>query len=280
MHTRRFSSLIKAWPSAKRLAAENGISLALLCANAHRGVVSKTDVLDYVRTHPGSAAIPSLTRQNAPSGARLPPFAVTAVPTFGLSDSAVSYAVDVSAIIAGQMDMSVKTVVWSLFVKSFSNCIAAYPILNAYLSADKSSIVLRKDVNVRVRIGQAQIVIPNAAQQSLRSILTRINTALAMNPRAPDANSTIEASVDLDLLESGQIANPVIAPGTSFAASMFYPVPEIQFDQESKIATLDVVRASFVGDHRIVDGGTCARFSSDLISLLSNPLRLIVPVKK
>jgi len=170
-------------------------------------------------------------------------------------------------------------------LKAVATALRNHPMVNATIDLENEQIVYNDYVNLGVAVDTPRgLVVPNIRNAHLLSI-PDIAKALA-----DMANRVRNGDFSVGELRGGTftISNLGAIGGTY--STPIVNVPEVAILLVGRTRKLPVVMnddsikvrqmmpLSLTYDHRMIDGGTAARFLNDVISLLENPSRLLLAI--
>ncbi len=170
-------------------------------------------------------------------------------------------------------------------LKAVATALRNHPMMNAMLDSENEQIVYRDYVNLGVAVDTPRgLVVPNIRNAHTLSI-PEIARALA-----DMANRVRNGDFSVGELRGGTftISNLGAIGGTYSTPIINVPevaillvgrtrkLPVVMNDDSIKIRQMMPLSLSY--DHRLVDGGTAARFLNDVISLLETPSRLLLAI--
>ncbi|MDO6786673.1 dihydrolipoyllysine-residue acetyltransferase [Cobetia marina] len=168
-------------------------------------------------------------------------------------------------------------------MKAMALAVLEEPILNARLSDDESQVLYHASCNIGMAVdGAAGLMVPNVKGVESLSILEIARevarlTEAARNGRVPQAD-----------LKGGTLSiSNIGALGGTYAAPIIHQ-PEVaivalgrtqrlpRFDVDGNVCARDIMTITWAGDHRIIDGGTIARFSNLWKHYLEHPDEMLL----
>ena len=313
VETNGVKTIVAAGPATRRLARELGTSLAQIPGSARGGRVTLEDVKGFVRnrmeqlktgpvgkvtgsvvdvfTHPplpdfgkyGAIEKKPLSNIRKKIAENLT-IAVRMMPTVTQNDLA-----DITDLeggrkrIADAVPKGSPKVTWTvLAVKAVVAALKEFPNFNSSFDMNAGELILKKYYNIGIAVdterGLVVPVIKNADQKSIRDIAIEVAT-LAEKARA--------GKLAIDDMRGGSftITNLGGIGGTSFTPIVNYP--EVAILGLSRSTLQPVVKdgaivprlmmpLSLTYDHRVIDGADGARFTTYLVQLFSDPIRLLM----
>ncbi|WP_431195318.1 2-oxo acid dehydrogenase subunit E2 [Cobetia amphilecti] len=168
-------------------------------------------------------------------------------------------------------------------MKAMALAVIKEPILNARLSEDESEILYQGACNIGMAVDSASgLMVPNVKGVERLSIL---EIAREVGRLTEAARSGRVAQADL---KGGTLSiSNIGALGGTYAAPIINQ-PEVaivalgrtqrlpRFDGEGNVCARDIMTITWAGDHRIIDGGTIARFSNLWKHYLEHPDEMLL----
>ncbi|UTV88165.1 dihydrolipoyllysine-residue acetyltransferase [Cobetia amphilecti] len=168
-------------------------------------------------------------------------------------------------------------------MKAMALAVIEEPILNARLSEDESEILYQGACNIGMAVDSASgLMVPNVKGVECLSIL---EIAREVGRLTEAARSGRVAQADL---KGGTLSiSNIGALGGTYAAPIINQ-PEVaivalgrtqrlpRFDGEGNVCARDIMTITWAGDHRIIDGGTIARFSNLWKHYLEHPDEMLL----
>lgn len=168
-------------------------------------------------------------------------------------------------------------------MKAMALAVIEEPILNARLSEDESEILYQGTCNIGMAVDSASgLMVPNVKGVERLSIL---EIAREVGRLTEAARSGRVAQADL---KGGTLSiSNIGALGGTYAAPIINQ-PEVaivalgrtqrlpRFDGEGNVCARDIMTITWAGDHRIIDGGTIARFSNLWKHYLEHPDEMLL----
>ncbi|MBE2169027.1 dihydrolipoyllysine-residue acetyltransferase [Cobetia sp. 2AS1] len=168
-------------------------------------------------------------------------------------------------------------------MKAMALAVIEEPILNARLSEDESEILYQGACNIGMAVDSASgLMVPNVKGVERLSIL---EIAREVGRLTEAARSGRVAPADL---KGGTLSiSNIGALGGTYAAPIINQ-PEVaivalgrtqrlpRFDGEGNVCARDIMTITWAGDHRIIDGGTIARFSNLWKHYLEHPDEMLL----
>ncbi|MGM0985905.1 MAG: dihydrolipoyllysine-residue acetyltransferase [Pseudomonadota bacterium] len=298
---------IPASPAVRRLLREHGLRLEQVPGSGKQGRVLKEDIQAFLARGGTSSAA-----SRAPAGEAAPP----ARPSTGDAQGRVEPLRGVRAAMARQMVASASTIphfqygeeldvtdllalrerlkpeaeargtkvtLMPFFMKAMALAIRDFPILNSRLNEAGDEIHYLPSCNIGMAVdGKAGLMVPNVKgveRLTLLEIAAEIQrlTAGAREGRVAQADlkgGTISIS-NIGAL-GGTYAAPIInAPEVAIVAigkTQWLP----RFDAQDRVVKRAIMTVTWAGDHRLIDGGTIARFCNAWKGYLEAPETMLL----
>ena len=293
-------------PAVRRLARELNIDLAKVPGSGDKGRVYKEDVRAFAEGKTTTvAATPQPAKAAAPvvasGGSRVEPIkgikaamarqmveSVSTIPHFTYCEE-----IDLTELIALRLSLKdqyakqgIKLTMMPFFIKALSMAIKQFPIMNSQVNSDCTELTYFDDHNVGIAVdSKVGLLVPNIKGCQHKSIiqiaedLTRL-TDQAREGRVSPADlkgGTISIS-NIGAL-GGTVATPIInKPEVAIVAlGKVQALP--RFNAKGEVEARQLMQISWSGDHRVIDGGTIARFTNLWKQYLEQPASMLVAMQ-
>ncbi|WP_411794542.1 2-oxo acid dehydrogenase subunit E2 [Halomonas sp. A29] len=177
----------------------------------------------------------------------------------------------------------VRLTLMPFFMKALALAVREEPILNARLNAEVTEIHYLPSVNVGMAVdSRSGLIVPNVKHVEQRSVL---DVAREIQRLTADAR---EGRVGQEDLKGGTISiSNIGAFGGTYAAPIIN-APELaivaigksqwlpRFDERGEVARRAIMTVTWAGDHRVIDGGTIARFCNAWKGYLEAPETMLL----
>ncbi|GGX78331.1 dihydrolipoamide acetyltransferase component of pyruvate dehydrogenase complex [Litchfieldella qijiaojingensis] len=300
---------IPASPAVRRLVREHGLTLADIPGSGKDGRVLKADVLAYLERRPEpvrGAARPQQAETRREERARvererevrIEPIkgmqavmarrmaeAASTIPHFTYGDE-----IDVTELLALRERLKdeaqaqgTRLTLMPFFMKAVALAVREFPILNSRINDEVTEIHYQPHCNIGMAVdGRGGLIVPNVKSVERLSLLeiaaevARLTEA-AREGRVGQADlkdGTISIS-NIGAL-GGTYASPIInAPEVAIVAlGRVQRLP--RFDDHGGVIERAIMTVSWAGDHRIIDGGTIARFCNRWKGYLESPQSMLL----
>ncbi|MBU1311985.1 MAG: dihydrolipoyllysine-residue acetyltransferase [Gammaproteobacteria bacterium] len=300
-------------PAVRRLARELSIDISKVPGSGEKGRVYKDDVRAFaegkVATSAGAA-----TTANAATTASVTAAAVTSVggsrtePIKGIkaamarqmveSVSTIPHftyceEIDLTELIALRASLKdqyakqgVKLTMMPFFIKALSLAINQYPIMNAKVNADCTELTYFDDHNIGIAVdSKIGLLVPNIKGCQHKSIIDIANDLTRLTEQAREGRvspadlkgGTISIS-NIGAL-GGTVATPIINKPELAIVALGKVQTLPRFNSKGEVEARQLMQISWSGDHRVIDGGTIARFTNLWKQYLEQPSAMLVAMR-
>lgn len=284
-------------PAVRRIARENNVDLSQVPASGKNGRILKEDMLNFLAgnsgaTTPGIAATESAGDRTEPIKgikavmARAMQESVSTIPHFTYVDE-----IDLTDLIALRLKLKaqypdIKITMMPLFMKALSLALTEFPILNSRVNEDCSQLTYLAAHNIGMAVdSKVGLLVPNVknVQQmnllELAGAIGRLTESARAGRVAPEdlKDGTITIS-NVGAL-GGTVATPIInKPEVAIVAlGKVQALP--RFNNQGQVEARQIMTVSWSGDHRVIDGGTIARFCNRWKQFLEDPSSMLVAMR-
>ena len=295
-------------PAVRRLARELSIDLSLVPGSGEKGRVYKEDVKAYANGGAASAvataaatpvkAAVATTVVTSTGGSRVEPIkgikaamarqmqdSVSTIPHFTYCEE-----IDLTELIAlrGQLKdqyakQGIKLTLMPFFMKAMSLAIKQFPIMNSQVNSDCSELTYFDDHNIGIAVdSKVGLLVPNIKGCQNKSIeqiaqeLTKLTEAAREGRVSPAELKGGTITISNIGAIGGTVATPIInKPEVAIVAlgkTQLLP----RFNAKGEVEGRSLMQISWSGDHRVIDGGTIARFTNLWKSYLEQPSSMLL----
>lgn len=292
-------------PAVRRLAREQGVDISAVPGSGEKGRVYKQDILDFVN---GKTATPAAPKAAAPTNVpavvesvsveRVEPIrgvkaamakqmtaSASTIPHFTYCDE-----IDMTDLIALRKSLKekyakqgIKLTLMPFIMKAMSMAIKEYPVLNSRVNEECTEVTYLNDHNIGMAVdSKVGLIVPNVKGCQSRSMLqiaeevTRLTNDAREGRVSP--SDIKEGTITISNIGAigGTIATPIInKPEVAIVAlGKVQSLP--RFDSKGNVQARQIMQISWSGDHRIIDGGTIARFCNLWKDYLEDPSKMLV----
>ncbi|MCL1124477.1 dihydrolipoyllysine-residue acetyltransferase [Shewanella surugensis] len=301
-------------PAVRRMARSLDIDIAKIMGSGKNGRVYKDDISRHQQASVASMTSAENNHQSVPSVqvtadvasvapvqdrvepirgvravmAKMMMESVSTIPHFTYCDE-----FDLTALVALRESMKkkhstdeVKLTMMPFFMKALSLALKDHPDLNSQVNSDCSEQTFFARHNIGMAVDSAVgLLVPNVKDVQDKSILaiaadiTRLTTAARSGRVRPDdlKHGTISIS-NIGAL-GGTIATPIInKPEVAIVAlGKLQTLP--RFNERGEVEARKIMQVSWSGDHRVIDGGTIARFCNLWKHYLEQPQEMLLAMQ-
>lgn len=177
----------------------------------------------------------------------------------------------------------IKLTMMPFFMKAMSLAIKEYPVVNSKVNDDCTELTYFNDHNIGMAVdSKVGLLVPNIKQVQTKSILDLAHDIMRLTN---DARSGRVASDDLKggtitISNIGAIGGTVATPIINKPEVAIVALGKLQklprFNEQGDVEARSIMQVSWSGDHRVIDGGTIARFCNLWKSFLEKPNHMLV----
>ncbi|WP_057830945.1 dihydrolipoyllysine-residue acetyltransferase [Colwellia sp. TT2012] len=279
-------------PAVRRVARELDINIHQVTGSGKKGRVYKDDVVAHSQS--GQGLVPKVVA----GGTRVEPIrgikkvmatamqnSVSTIPHFTYCEE-----IDLTELIALRGELKeiyakqdIKLTMMPFFMKAMSLAIKEYPLVNSKVNEDCTELTYFDDHNIGMAVdSKVGLLVPNIKQVQTKSILELANDIMRLTS---DARSGRVASEDLKggtitISNIGAIGGTVATPIINKPEVAIVALGKLQklprFNEQGEVVARSIMQVSWSGDHRVIDGGTIARFCNLWKSYLEKPSHMLV----
>ncbi|WP_417656858.1 dihydrolipoyllysine-residue acetyltransferase [Pseudidiomarina aestuarii] len=289
-------------PAVRRRARELEVDLSKVKGSGAKGRVMKEDVEAYAdggaAPAPAPQAASSTTTAPAAGGKRTEAIrgvkaamakammnSVSTIPHFTYADE-----FDLTAVLALQKqlkeryaDQGIRITMMPFFIKALSLALKEFPLMNAQVNDDCTEITYFDDHNIGMAVDtKIGLLVPNIKQVQNKSIIdvanevTRLTQAAREGRVAQDDMKGGTITISNIGVIGGTVATPIINKPEAAIVALGKVQALPRFDANGNVVARQMMTASWSGDHRIIDGGTIARFNKRWQEFLEDPTSMLV----
>ncbi|KUM53846.1 dihydrolipoyllysine-residue acetyltransferase [Rheinheimera sp. EpRS3] len=299
-------------PAVRRLARELSIDISKVPGTGDKGRVYKDDVRAFadgkVQTAPaqnGSINVATTTVTASATvtsgGSRTEPIkgikaamarqmveSVSTIPHFTYCEE-----IDLTELIAlraGLKDQyakqGVKLTMMPFFIKALSLAINQFPIMNAKVNQDCTELTYFDDHNIGIAVdSKIGLLVPNIKGCQRKSIIDIANdlTRLTEQAREGRVSPADLKGGTISISNIGAIGGTVATPIINKPELAIVALGKVQtlprFNAKGEVEARQLMQISWSGDHRVIDGGTIARFTNLWKQYLEQPSAMLVAMR-
>ncbi|WP_105189632.1 dihydrolipoyllysine-residue acetyltransferase [Pseudoalteromonas sp. T1lg48] len=291
-------------PAVRRRARELDVDISTVPGSGKNGRVFKEDIERFIAGGASAKHAEQATSTSAApaapvsGGTRVEPIkgmkaamakqmvrSVSTIPHFTYSDE-----IDLTDLIALRGGMKeeykqqgVKLTMMPFFIKALSLAMKEFPILNAQVNDDCTELTYFDDHNIGMAVdSKLGLLVPNVKQVQNKSIVDVANEVTRLT------DSAREGRVAPADLKSGTISISNIGAIGGTTATPIINKPEVaivalgklqhlpRFNAKGEVEARAIMQVSWSGDHRVIDGGTIARFNNLWKDYLEQPTKMLM----
>ena len=283
-------------PAVRRVARELDINIHQVAGSGKKGRVYKDDVVAYSQN--GQSVTTGVAGRTVIGGTRVEPIrgikkvmatamqkSVSTIPHFTYCEE-----IDLTELIALRGELKeiyakqdIKLTMMPFFMKAMSLAIKEYPLVNSKVNEDCTELTYFNDHNIGMAVdSKVGLLVPNIKQVQTKSILDLANDIMRLTK---DARSGRVASEDLKggtitISNIGAIGGTIATPIINKPEVAIVALGKLQklprFNEQGEVEARSIMQVSWSGDHRVIDGGTIARFCNLWKSFLEKPSHMLV----
>jgi 2-oxoisovalerate dehydrogenase E2 component (dihydrolipoyl transacylase) len=279
-------------PAVRRVARELDINIHQVAGSGKKGRVYKGDVVAHSQNDQ------CVVQTVVSGGTKVEPIrGIKAVMAKAMQDSVSTIPhftyceeIDLTELIALRTELKnvyakqdIKLTMMPFFMKAMSLAIKEYPLVNTKVNDDCTELTYFDDHNIGMAVdSKVGLLVPNIKQVQTKSILDLANDIMRLTN---DARSGRVASEDLKggtitISNIGAIGGTVATPIINKPEVAIVALGKLQklprFNEQGEVEARSIMQVSWSGDHRVIDGGTIARFCNLWKSFLEKPSHMLV----
>jgi 2-oxoisovalerate dehydrogenase E2 component (dihydrolipoyl transacylase) len=177
----------------------------------------------------------------------------------------------------------IKLTLMPFFMKAMSLAIKQFPIMNSQVNSDCSELTYFDDHNIGIAVdSKVGLLVPNIKGCQNKSIvqiaqeLTKLTDAAREGRVSPAELKGGTITISNIGAIGGTVATPIInKPEVAIVAlgkTQLLP----RFNAKGEVEGRSLMQISWSGDHRVIDGGTIARFTNLWKSYLEQPSSMLL----
>lgn len=294
---------VLATPAVRRIAREQQIDITEVSGTGPNGRVLKEDMLNIVNN-----TVPMVEEKQGSVSTVTSDQAVEVIPIKGIrammakqmlhSVSTIPHftfaeEIDITAanefrktLNALNQDGESKLTLMAILVKSLSLALAQHPIVNSRVNEAGDEIHQCFDHNIGMAVDSPMgLLVPNIKavnQLSLLEISQEIKR-LTQSGRTGRLSPADLKGGTVTISNIGSIGGTITTPIVNSPEVAIVGIGRIQslprFDRSGQVVAREIIQTSWSGDHRVLDGGTIARFSNCWKGYLEAPMSMMLTLK-
>jgi 2-oxoisovalerate dehydrogenase E2 component (dihydrolipoyl transacylase) len=285
-------------PAVRRVARELGVNISEVSGSGNKGRVYKEDILSFEQ---GSN---TMVNQAQTSSARVEPIrgvrsimakamvnSVNTIPHFThceeidmteLIKLRLAFIDDVS--IRDSLEkQDIKLTMLPFLMKAMSLALTEFPVMNSQVNEECSEVTYFYDHNIGIAVdSKVGLLVPNVKQVQNKSIIDLATdiTHLTIDARSGKVHPDDLKGGTITISNIGAIGGTVATPIINKPEAAIVALGKCQtlprFNEQGSVEARSIMQVSWSGDHRIIDGGTIARFCNLWKSFIEKPSSMLV----
>jgi len=286
-------------PAVRRVARELSVNIGDVVGSGKKGRVYKDDILEHGQQ---LSSVPPSVASAAPASyvekikgikavmAKAMVESVSTIPHFTYCEEidlteliSLRLALKETAAVKAMAADEVKLTMMPFFMKAMSLALKDFPVINSKVNDDCSEITYFNDHNIGMAVdSKVGLLVPNIKQVQTKSLLdlarniSRLtNEARSGRVAASDLQGGTITISNIGAL-GGTVATPIInKPEVAIVAlGKLQTLP--RFNSQGEVEARSIMQVSWSGDHRVIDGGSIARFCNLWKSFLETPAQMLI----
>ncbi len=201
--------------------------------------------------------------------------------------------IDLTALVALRESMKkkystdeLKLTMMPFFMKSMSLALKQFPVINSQVNDDCTELTYLSRHNIGMAVdSKVGLLVPNVKDVQNKSILeiaaeiTRLTTAARSGRVSPNDLKSGTVTISNIGALGGTVATPIInKPEVAIVAlGKLQVLP--RFNANGEVEARKIMQISWSGDHRVIDGGTIARFCNLWKQYLEEPQEMLLAMQ-
>jgi 2-oxoisovalerate dehydrogenase E2 component (dihydrolipoyl transacylase) len=284
-------------PAVRRVARELDVNISEVTGSGKKGRVYKDDVVafeqggncvvtaDQVSSTQVEASYVEKIRGIKAVMAKAMVESVSTIPHFTYCEE-----IDMTELIKLRLALKevyakqdIKLTMMPFFMKAMSLALKEFPVINSQVNDDCTELTYFNDHTLGMAVdSKVGLLVPNVKQVQIKSIL---DLAADITRLTNDARNGRVQSVDLKggtitISNIGAIGGTVATPIINKPESAIVALGKLQtlprYNEKGEVEARSIMQVSWSGDHRVIDGGSIARFCNLWKSFLEKPSNMIV----
>jgi 2-oxoisovalerate dehydrogenase E2 component (dihydrolipoyl transacylase) len=282
-------------PAVRKMAREHSLDLATIAGTGKQGRVLKEDVLAYLNQKAGKQT--ATVQVNSIQDRREPIKGVRKIMAERMADSVATIPhftfideLDITELMGLRSDLvknhssdDLKITLMPLFIKALSLALNEFPIVNSRANTEFTELTYLASHNIGMAVdGKTGLLVPNiknVQQLGLLDVAREVNR-LTEAARSGVINPADLAGGSITISNIGVIGGTAAMPIINKPEVAIVALGKIQklprFDANNNIVLRSILTVSWSGDHRVIDGGTIARFNKLWKQYLEQPQTMLL----
>jgi 2-oxoisovalerate dehydrogenase E2 component (dihydrolipoyl transacylase) len=285
-------------PAVRRVARELDVNISDVTGSGKKGRVYKDDVVSFeqggntlaVQTRAPSTRVEKIRGIKAIM-AKAMVNSVSTIPHFTYCEE-----IDMTELIKLRLDLkedytvkaimaeqNIKLTMMPFFMKAMSLALKEFPVINSQVNEDCTEITYFTDHNIGMAVdSKVGLLVPNVKQVQNKSILALATdiTRLTIDARSGRVQPADLKGGTITISNIGAIGGTVATPIINKPEAAIVALGKLQilprFNAQGDVEARSIMQVSWSGDHRIIDGGSIARFCNLWKLFLEKPSSMLV----
>jgi len=284
-------------PAVRRVARELDVNIGEVTGSGKKGRVYKDDVVAYEQGGVLTSTVvqPLTKRIELIRGikavmAKAMVNSVSTIPHFTYCEEIdmtelikLRLAIKETAVVKEMAKQDIKLTMMPFFMKAMSLALKEFSVINSQVNDDCTELTYFNDHNIGMAVdAKVGLLVPNVKQVQTKSIL---DLAADISRLTNDARSGRVQSADLKggtitISNIGAIGGTVATPIINKPEAAIVALGKLQtlprFNDKGDVEARSIMQVSWSGDHRVIDGGSIARFCNLWKSFLESPSHMLI----
>jgi 2-oxoisovalerate dehydrogenase E2 component (dihydrolipoyl transacylase) len=285
-------------PAVRRVARELDVNISDVTGSGKKGRVYKDDVVSFeqggntlaVQTRAPSTRVEKIRGIKAIM-AKAMVNSVSTIPHFTYCEE-----IDMTELIKLRLELkedytvkaimaeqNIKLTMMPFFMKAMSLALKEFPVINSQVNEDCTEITYFTDHNIGMAVdSKVGLLVPNVKQVQNKSILALATdiTRLTIDARSGRVQPADLKGGTITISNIGAIGGTVATPIINKPEAAIVALGKLQilprFNAQGDVEARSIMQVSWSGDHRIIDGGSIARFCNLWKLFLEKPSSMLV----
>jgi len=284
-------------PAVRRVARELDVNIGEVTGSGKKGRVYKEDVVSFEQ---GGASVS--VQSQVPTTRTEPIRGIKAVMAKAMVNSVSTIPhftyceeIDMTELISLRKELKetsavkdlakqdIKVTMMPFFMKAMSLALKEFPVINTQVNEDCTELTYFNDHNIGMAVdSKVGLLVPNVKQVQNKSILELATdiTRLTNDARSGRVQSADLKGGTITISNIGAIGGTVATPIINKPEAAIVALGKLQtlprFNEQGDVEARSIMQVSWSGDHRVIDGGSIARFCNLWKSFLEKPSNMLV----
>ena len=188
-----------------------------------------------------------------------------------------------ATIVKAMAKQDIKLTMMPFFMKAMSLALKEFPVINSQVNDDCTELTYFNDHNIGMAVdSKVGLLVPNVKQVQNKSILDLVTeiSRLTSDARSGRVQAADLKGGTITISNIGAIGGTVATPIINKPEAAIVALGKLQtlprFNEQGIVEARSIMQVSWSGDHRIIDGGSIARFCNLWKSFLEKPSSMLV----